>query len=139
VSKPFTSSVKCCRVPANEAGPASQRIQSSVFVDQGKAQERVPLLKEAVETFAKPTVADYCLGRGLADLSLYPEAVDHLEKAAAAAPESEVALHAFYKLSQVYHKLQRPADARNALAQFQKLQEQKKRSKVCENLRIGKR
>lgn len=30
-----------------------------VFVDQGKAQEGVPLLKEAVETFAKPSVADY--------------------------------------------------------------------------------
>jgi tetratricopeptide (TPR) repeat protein len=103
-----------------------------VFVDQGKAGEGVPLLKEAVETFAKPTVADYYLGRGLADLGLYPEAVDHLEKAAAAAPESEVALHAYYKLSQVYHKMQRPADARSALARFQKLQEQKSKQGVQE-------
>jgi tetratricopeptide (TPR) repeat protein len=103
-----------------------------VFVDQGKAREGVPLLKEAVETFAKPTVADYYLGRGLADLGLYPEAVDHLEKAAAAAPESEVALHAYYKLSQVYHKMQRPADARSALARFQKLQEQKSKQGVRE-------
>jgi tetratricopeptide (TPR) repeat protein len=97
----------------------------SVLVDQAKAQEGVPLLKEAVQTFAKPTVADYYLGRGLADLGSYAEAVDHLEKAAAGAPESEVALHAYYKLSQVYHKMQRPADARHALARFQKLQEQR--------------
>lgn len=97
----------------------------SVFVDEGKAQAGVPLLKEAIGTFAKPTVADYYLGRGLADLGMYVEAVDHLEKAAAAAPESEVALHAYYKLSQVYRKMQRPADARNALARFQNLQEQR--------------
>jgi len=97
----------------------------SVFVDEGKAQEGVPLLKEAVQIFAKPTVADYYLGRGLADLGQYAEAVDHLEKAAASSPESEVALHSYYKLSQVYHKMQRPGDARDALARFQKLQEQR--------------
>ena len=97
----------------------------SVLVDQGKSQEGVPLLKEAVQIFGKPTVADYYLGRGLADLGLYPEAADHLEKAVDAAPESEMALHAYYKLSQVYHKMQRPADARSALARFQKLEERK--------------
>lgn len=97
----------------------------SVLVDQGKAQEGIPFLKEAVQIFAKPTVADYYLGRALADLGSYAEGADHLEKAAASAPESEVALHAYYKLSQVYHKMQRPADARNALARFQKLEELK--------------
>ena len=97
----------------------------SVLVDEGKAQEGVPFLKEAVQMFSKPTVADYYLGRGLADLGLYAEAIDHLEKAAASAPESEVARQSYYKLSQVYRKMQRPADARNALARFQKLQEQR--------------
>ena len=97
----------------------------SVLVDQGKAQDGVPLLKEAVQIFAKPTVADYYLGRGLADLGLYGEAVDHLEKAAAAGPESEMALHSYYKLSQVYRKMHRPVDARNALARFQELQAQR--------------
>jgi len=56
---------------------------------------------------------------------LYSEAADHLERAAASAPDGEVVRRAYYKLSQVYHKLQRPADARNALARYQKLQEQK--------------
>jgi tetratricopeptide (TPR) repeat protein len=98
----------------------------SVMVERGNAQEGIPLLKEVVTTFGKPTVADYYLGRGLADLGMYQEAADHLERATkAASQDDEVARRAYYKLSQVYGKMQRPADARNALAQFQKLEAQK--------------
>src|SRR2546430_4187992 len=97
----------------------------SMHVERGKAQEGVPLLKEAVNIFGKPTVADYYLGRGLADLGLFQEAVDHLEMAAKIPSQEEVALRAYYKLSQVYRKMQRLEEARNAMAQFQKLQEKK--------------
>jgi len=98
----------------------------SVMVERGKAQEGIPLLKEAISDFGKPTVADYYLGRGLADLSAYREAADHLERATMVpSQDDEVARRAYYKLSQVYRKLQRPADARNALEQFQKLEEQR--------------
>src|SRR2546430_5423293 len=98
----------------------------SVMVERGKAQEGIPLLKEAISDFGKPSVADYYLGRGLADLSAYREAADHLERATMVpSQDDEVARRAYYKLSQVYRKWQRPADARNALAQFQKLEEQK--------------
>ena len=98
----------------------------SVMVERGKAQEGIPLLKEAISDFGKPTVADYYLGRGLADLAAYPEAADYLERAITVpSQDDEVARRAYYKLSQVYRKLQRSADARNALAQFQKLEEQK--------------
>lgn len=110
----------------------------SVFVDQGKAQEGVPLLKEAVETFAKPTVADYYFGRGLADLGLYPEAVDPLEKAAAAAPESEVALHATTSFRRLITKCSARRMRATRSPAF-KSYRSKKPSKVCKNLRIGKR
>jgi tetratricopeptide (TPR) repeat protein len=93
----------------------------STFVDQGKSQAGVPLLRQAVETLNGPSVADYYLGRGLADLGMYQEAADHLEKAVKIASQGEVARRAFYKLAQVYRNLHRPADAQNALAEFQKL------------------
>jgi tetratricopeptide (TPR) repeat protein len=96
----------------------------SVLVEQGKSESGVPLLREAVKILGGPTVANYYLGRGLADLGLYQEAAEHLEKATKIVPQDEVARRAFYKLAQVYRKMQRPADARNALAQFQELTEQ---------------
>jgi TolA-binding protein len=82
------------------------------------------LLKEAVKMLKGPTVADYYLGRGLADLGMYQEAVECLERAAKISPQGEVAKRAMYKLVQVYRKLQRPEDAQNVLAQFQKLSDQ---------------
>lgn len=97
----------------------------SVLVEQGKAQAGVPILREVVKGLAEPTVADYYLGSGLAQLGLYPEAADHLERATKIVPQGEVVLRSFYKLSQVYRKMQRPEDARNAIAEFQKLTEQK--------------
>ncbi|PYU47330.1 MAG: hypothetical protein DMG53_09290 [Acidobacteria bacterium] len=42
----------------------------STLVEQGKSQTGVPLLKEAVKILGGPTVADYYLGRGLADLGM---------------------------------------------------------------------
>ena len=96
----------------------------STLVEQGKSQTGVPLLKEAVKILGGPTVADYYLGRGLADLGMYQEAADHLEKATKVVPQDEVARRAFYKLAQVYRKIQRPADAQNAIVQFQKLTDQ---------------
>jgi len=96
----------------------------STLVEQGKSQAGVPLLKEAVKILGGQTVADYYLGRGLADLGVYQEAVEHLEAAAKIVPQDEVARRSFYKLAQVYRKLQRPQDAQKAVAQFQKLTEQ---------------
>jgi tetratricopeptide (TPR) repeat protein len=96
----------------------------STFVEQGKSQSGVPLLREAIKILGGPSVADYYLGRGLADLGMYQEAADHLEKATKIIPQDEVAHRAYYKLAQVYRKLQRPADAQNAIGQFQKLTDQ---------------
>ena len=97
----------------------------SVLVEQGKARDGVPLLEAAVKIFSKPSVADYYLGRGLADVGRYEEAADHLEKATRVEPQNEAVQRAYYHLAQVYRKLQRPADARNAIAEFQKLADQR--------------
>jgi tetratricopeptide (TPR) repeat protein len=95
----------------------------SVYVEQGNAQAGVPLLKEAVKTFAKPSAADYYLGRGLAALGQYPEAADSLEKATKVQPQSEVVKRAYYQLAQIYRKMQRTADASKALAEYRRLSE----------------
>jgi tetratricopeptide (TPR) repeat protein len=103
--------------------PVAMYDLGSVFVEQGNAPAGVPLLKEAIKAFAKPTAADYYLGRGLAAMGQYPEATASLERATGVQQSNEVAKRAYYQLSQVYRKMQRTADANNALAEFQKLSE----------------
>jgi len=104
--------------------PVAMYNLGSVLVEQSKAAEGVPLLKEAIKVFANPTVADYYLGRGLAEMGKYEEAIASLERATKVEPQNEVARRAYYQLSQIYRKMQRLPDARDALAEFQKLTEQ---------------
>ncbi len=95
----------------------------STDIDRGDYAAGVPLLEAALERYRGVPVLEYYLGRGLAGQGRNAEAIARLERSAKADPESEVAKRSFYELARLYRKMQRPADAENALREEHRLRE----------------
>ncbi|MGD0890530.1 MAG: tetratricopeptide repeat protein [Terracidiphilus sp.] len=96
----------------------------SLYVVHANSAEGVPLLRQALQQ--DPTLRDahYYLGDGLLDLDQNAEAAHEYELAIAADPTDDRAMTSYYRLAQAYKKLHRVDDAREALANYQRLKAQ---------------
>jgi tetratricopeptide (TPR) repeat protein len=96
----------------------------SLYVVHANSAEGVPLLRQALQE--DPTLRDahYYLGDGLLDLDRNAEAAHEYELAIAPDPTDDRAMTSFYRLSQAYRKLHKMDDAREALANYQRLKAQ---------------
>lgn len=96
----------------------------SLYVVHANSVDGVPLLRQALQE--DPTLRDahYYLGDGLLDLDRNAEAAHEYELAIAPDPNDDRAMTSYYRLSQAYKKLHRMDDAREALANYQRLKAQ---------------
>lgn len=96
----------------------------SLEVVHSNSAEGVPLLRQVLRE--DPTLRDahYYLGDGLLDLAQNEEAAHQYELAIAADPTDDRAMTSYYRLSQAYKKMHRVDDAREALANYQRLKAQ---------------
>jgi tetratricopeptide (TPR) repeat protein len=90
-------------------------------VEHNDAHGGVALLEQVVKLYSHSGPSYYYLGLAQSRINRDREAAESLEKAAAAAPSGEITQRAYYELSRVYRRLQRPRDAEQALAKFVKL------------------
>ena len=109
----------------------------STEVELGDAQAGVPRLQAMLESYRDVPVAEFYLGRGLAALGRDTDALPWLERSAATPGGGEVAKRSFYELARLYRKLQRPADAERALAEYNRLRtaEDQQKSRQVEDWR----
>jgi len=93
----------------------------SFLVLNQQTAEGVKLLRDTLR--ADPTLADahYYLADGLTNLNQNEEAAREFEMAIAADPSNDRALSAYYRLSQLYRKLNRASDSQMALKNFQRM------------------
>ena len=104
----------------------------STDVERGEAAAGVPLLEAMLQAYSGSAVAEYYLGRGLADTGKNDEAAGWLEKSAAADGSGEVAKRSFYELARIYRKMQRPEQASKALAEYTRLREAGEKQSAAE-------
>ena len=95
----------------------------STDVDLGAPAEGVPLLTAMLAQTRPAPVSEYYLGRGLAAQGNEADSVPWLERSIAQDPSSEVAKRAWYELARTYRKLQRPADAAHATAEYTRIRD----------------
>lgn len=95
----------------------------STDVERGEAGAGVPLLEKMIAGYSRSAVAEYYLGRGLAEQGNNTEAAEWLGKSAAADPQGEIGKRSFYELARLYRKLGRTDDAAKALARYNTLRE----------------
>ncbi len=104
----------------------------STDVERGEAAAGVPLLEGMLQAYSGSPVAEYYLGRGLADMGKNDEAAGWLEKSAAADGTGEVAKRSYYELARLYRKMQRPEQATRALAEYTRLRETGEKQSAAE-------
>jgi tetratricopeptide (TPR) repeat protein len=102
----------------------------STAIDLGDSAAGVPLLVEMLKSYRSVPVAEYYLGRGLAESGKENEAVEHLKKSAEDDPKGEVGKRSYYELARIYRRLQKPAEAQKALALYNGLREQDDKRKA---------
>jgi tetratricopeptide (TPR) repeat protein len=100
----------------------------STDIELGDNAAGVPLLQAMIKVYPGSPVAEYYLGRGLAADGKDSEAVTWLEKSAHGDPEGEVGERSYYELSRVYRRLQRPAEAQKAVAEYNTRRQAKEQS-----------
>lgn len=93
----------------------------SIDVERGDVAKGVPLLEEVARFYAQAPVVKYYLGRGLAESGKSGRAAQMLEEVIKGEPIGELAKRSYFELSRIYRKMQRPADAQRALAEYLKL------------------
>jgi Tfp pilus assembly protein PilF len=93
-------------------------------VKTGRAATGVPLLRRAIDAHAMPAPTDYYLGWGLAELGQNEEAAHWLELSLKNSPSSFIEQSAYYQLARVYQRLNRKADAEQALDRLKQLKAQ---------------
>jgi len=69
--------------------------------------------------------AYFYLGRGLADLDHGAEAITALEKYLSLQPDGDLREQAYYTISRLYRKQQKPEEAQKALGEFQRLKQER--------------
>lgn len=100
----------------------------STDIELGDDAAGVALLQSMIEAYPGSPVAEYYLGRGLAEAGRELEAVKWLERSAGGDPDGEVGKRSYYELGRIYRKLQRPADTQKAIAEYTRLRNAKKQS-----------
>ena len=95
----------------------------STEVEQGQAEEGVPLLERMLPITTLSAVAEYYLGRGLAAEGKDEQAAGWLAKAAAEDHDGEVSKRSWYELTRLYHRMHRDAAAQEAMASYKHLVE----------------
>lgn len=104
----------------------------STDVERGEAVAGVPLLEAMMQTYSGSPVAEYYLGRGLAETGKTDAAAGWLEKSAAADGSGEVAKRSYYELARLYRKMQRQEDAAKSLAAYNRLREAGEKQSAAE-------
>jgi tetratricopeptide (TPR) repeat protein len=107
----------------------------SFLVLHQQTAEGVQLLRDTLRDDPSLADAHYYLGVGLANLNQDEEAAHEFELAVAADPANNRALSAYYKLSQLYRKLNRLQEAQATLKKFQQRKaevQDRKDSKVAQ-------
>jgi tetratricopeptide (TPR) repeat protein len=100
----------------------------STDIELGDDAAGIPLLQEMIKVYPGSPVAEYYLGRGLAGDGKDSEAVTWLEKSAHGDPDGEVGERSYYELSRIYRRLQRPAEAQSAVAEYDRRRKAKEQS-----------
>ena len=100
----------------------------STDIELGDNAAGVPLLQAMIEAYPGSPVAEYYLGRGLAADGKDADAVVWLEKSAQGDPSGEVGERSYYELSRLYRRLQRPAEAQKAVAEYNRRRQAKEQS-----------
>lgn len=95
----------------------------STDIEQGNYAEGIPYLRTMLTSYTNAPVAEYYLGRGLAAQGKNEEALKWLEKSVKDDPSGEVAKRSYYELARLYRKMQQPAEAAKALAEYNRLRE----------------
>ena len=105
------------------SNPIAMYNLGSTAIDLGDAAAGVPLLQEMLKVYHDVPVAEFYLGRGLAESGKDAEAAEHLTKSAVGDAKGEVARRSYYELVRVYRKLHKPEEAEKALAAPQQQQQ----------------
>jgi cytochrome c-type biogenesis protein CcmH/NrfG len=79
------------------------------------------MVQQVLKTEPNNPQAYFCLGRGLAETGKEDEAVTAHRRFLVLQPQGELREQAYYTMSRLYRKLQKPEEAQKALAEFQKL------------------
>ena len=103
------------------ANPVAQYNLGSTQIERGESAEGVPLLQSMSASYPGSAVAEYYLGRGLADLGRDQEAEVWLEKGAGDSQSEEIGKRSYYELTRIYRKLHQPERAQTALAKYNRL------------------
>jgi tetratricopeptide (TPR) repeat protein len=98
---------------------------ASIQIERGRASEGLPLVQQVLKTEPDNPQAYFYLGRGLADIDHGPEAITALERYLSLQPNGDLREQAYYTLSRLYRKLQKPDEAQKALDAFQRLKQQR--------------
>jgi tetratricopeptide (TPR) repeat protein len=98
---------------------------ASIQIERGRASEGLPLVQQVLKTEPNNPQAYFYLGRGLADIDHGPEAITALERYLSLQPKGDLRGQAYYTLSRLYRKLQKPEEAQKALDEFQRLKQQR--------------
>jgi tetratricopeptide (TPR) repeat protein len=96
---------------------------ASIQIERGRASEGLPLVQQVLKTEPNNPQAYFYLGRGLAETGKEAEAVTALQRFLVLQPEGDLREQAYYTMSRLYRKLQKPEEAQKALAEFQKLKQ----------------
>jgi tetratricopeptide (TPR) repeat protein len=97
----------------------------AIAVEQGDGAKAEELIVAALREKPGLIHADYNLGRAEMLLGKDEAAAVHLQKATTVDSDPEVVEQAWYQLGTVYRRLHRMDEARNAMAVFQKLKDQR--------------
>lgn len=95
---------------------------ASSEVENGQAAAAIPLLQHVVAIYQIPTQANYYLGRAYASEGKYAQAAMQFRQATHL--QGPVQQRAWYQLSQTYRHLGKIPEARAAVLEFEKLQQQ---------------
>jgi len=93
-------------------------------VEQNRAAEGSKLIESAVQQKPDLRDADYYLGRAKMALNDDPAALEHLKRATSGNSDLETIQLAWYQLGIVYRRLKRNDEARQAMAEYQKLKDE---------------
>lgn len=96
---------------------------ASIQIERGRASEGLPLVQQVLKTEPNNPQAYFYLGKGLAETGEEADAVTALQRFLVLQPEGELREQAYYTLSRLYRKQQKPEEAQKALAEFQKLKQ----------------
>lgn len=122
-AKAFAQQLKL--TPGN---PIAMYNLGSAEVDSGQEAAAIPLLKEVVQIYDRPSGADYYLGRALAAQGKYEEAASALQRATTL--NGEMQQRAWYELSQAYRHIGKTAESQAAVKKYEALKQAAEQAKV---------